>query len=642
MVNLINTDIQLYSFDIFDTLITRKVAKPVGIFAIMQAVINKDEKYKDLPEDVKANFFDYRINSEYYKRRLKKTSNDSMDIKLEDIYNHLKYNFCLTDEQTENLKNLEIETELDNVVPIVENILKLKEIYNKGNRVILISDMYLPKDVIYKMLCNVDSIFRDIKIYISSEIGYMKSSGEVFQYIQKCENIDYKNWYHYGDNKNSDYLNAKLLGINAELFKNVQLKSYESKLLKKEDKNPLVFLEIGCAKNLRLNQFSNKKAQVGASLSGVIFYKYVSWIIDKAVQKGIDCLVFIARDGYILKKVADNILKFRNLNIKTQYMYGSKLAWRVPSLNDNKDLRKYFVRTLLWSFDKITTTCGLEPEELQEFIPQNLLNKKELTKEETINIYNLLIENNKFFELIIEKNKDARISTINYLKQEITPLLNNNIAFVDLDGSGYTQMCLTELLNSFCDKKFEVFYLASTPGAFNSPKTRLNYLYALKKSKLGHVLEIIDKAPHGQTIGYQLQNGKYEPILDSIDLTYFDKWEYDKYLCGILEYTQYFEKYYKSNKCIYYTDISTMDAYIKFITQTPSKEIADLFGDFIHSFSGKETKSFAPKIKIIDALKYVITGNLNTDSIAYSKARSSQFIKDIITWKQNKIKISNK
>ena len=635
MVQHKDTDIKLYSFDVFDTLITRKVAKPVGIFAIMQAIINKDETYEDIPEDVKENFFDYRVNSEYYQRRLKKTLSDCMDIHLDDIYKQLKNNFYLTSKQADKLKQLEIETELDNVVPIIENIKKLKEISANGNRVILISDMYLPKNVIYQMLNKVDPIFGDMKLYVSSEIGYMKSSGETFKYIQQEENVEYQNWQHYGDNKKSDYLKAKSLGIKAKLFNYIQLKSYETKLLKKENKNPLVFLEIGCAKNLRLNKLSNNKAQVGASLSGVIFYKYISWLLNKAEQKGIDNLVFVARDGYILKKIADNLIKSRNLNIKTQYIYGSKLAWRVPSLNDNEELRMNFVRTLLWSFDKITTTCGLTSNELEEFIPEKLLKKKTLTKGEIKKVFDLLVNNNKFFELIIEKNSDIRFTTINYLKQEIGPLLNNKIAFVDLDGSGYTQICLTELLNSFCNKTFEAFYLTSTPGVFYSSKIKFNYLYALKKSKLGHILEIIDKAPHGQTIGYKVENNKYEPVLDSIDVTYFDEWEYDQYLNGILEYANYFEKYYTSNKYLSYSNITSMDFYIKVITQNPDPEVANLFGDFLHSFAGKETKSFAPKITLFDAFKYLFTGKFDTESIVYSKARSSVFVKDIISWKQN-------
>ena len=38
----------LYSFDVFDTIITRKTAKPTGIFKIMQKELETDEVYSDI------------------------------------------------------------------------------------------------------------------------------------------------------------------------------------------------------------------------------------------------------------------------------------------------------------------------------------------------------------------------------------------------------------------------------------------------------------------------------------------------------------------------------------------------------------------------------------------------------------------
>lgn len=59
---------------------------------------------------------------------------------------------CLSKEQAEYLYQLEQETEIANVMAIPENIQRVKELVSQGERVILISDMYLPRDVIYKML----------------------------------------------------------------------------------------------------------------------------------------------------------------------------------------------------------------------------------------------------------------------------------------------------------------------------------------------------------------------------------------------------------------------------------------------------------------------------------------------------------
>ena len=120
---------ELYSFDIFDTLITRRVATPAGIFALMNDIIKNDDNYKDLPLHIKENFFRYRKNSEYYLRRRKLTSEIYADITLEDIYDHIKANFGLTNEQRTSLLNLEIQTEIDNIIPIQQNINYLKNLY---------------------------------------------------------------------------------------------------------------------------------------------------------------------------------------------------------------------------------------------------------------------------------------------------------------------------------------------------------------------------------------------------------------------------------------------------------------------------------------------------------------------------------
>ena len=47
----------LYSFDIFDTLVARTTANPVGIFTIVQKILQEDLKYRELPEIVRNNFF---------------------------------------------------------------------------------------------------------------------------------------------------------------------------------------------------------------------------------------------------------------------------------------------------------------------------------------------------------------------------------------------------------------------------------------------------------------------------------------------------------------------------------------------------------------------------------------------------------
>lgn len=154
----------------------------------------------------------------------------------------------MTDLQTEKLKELEIRLELDNVIPIDENINRINELKAQGKRVILISDMYLPEEIILKMLekCGINGL----KLYLSSTVGLMKSSSELFRYIKKQENIDFKDWVHIGENRFTDYEIPLGLKINSEIYDYVKLKKYEQNLRDNNIENPAVQLLIGCAKIL--------------------------------------------------------------------------------------------------------------------------------------------------------------------------------------------------------------------------------------------------------------------------------------------------------------------------------------------------------------------------------------------------------
>ena len=317
-------DYDLYSFDIFDTVITRKVAQPRGIFAIMQAQLCHNDEFKDFPQEVKVNFFKHRTNAEYRQRKLNYLAKDDKDITFDQIYQDIKDNCYLSDTQIEQLKNLELQTEYDNIIPIEENVQKINALISQGKRVVLISDMYLSEDFIRKLLAKT-KLPNDIKIYLSSVVGFKKETGEMYSYVQKQENVDFNNWYHLGDNEYSDYKQALYAGINSELYHYVELKAYEDNILRGQFDSPFVQLMIGCAKNLRLQNYKKSdKFDLGASLAGPIFYPYVSWLIEQAQKRGIKLLYFLARDGYILQKFADIIIKKRNLDIKTQYVYGSK------------------------------------------------------------------------------------------------------------------------------------------------------------------------------------------------------------------------------------------------------------------------------------------------------------------------------
>ena len=624
-----NKEYKLYSFDIFDTLITRKVATPKGIFVLMKDIINQSPQFADLPNDVKTNFFNYRTNSEFYLRQINNQWNDGKDISLDMIYNHIQHTYFLTNEQTQAIKELEIQLELDNIIPIKENIEKLKVLLEKGKRVVLISDMYLPEYIIKEMLLKCDPVLCQVKLYLSSTLGFMKTKQALFHYVKEQENVEFREWTHMGDNKFADFFCARKLGIKAVLYPYVKFKEYEKSLLVANSQNSFVQISLGCAKNIRLNKFPNdEKAQLGASLAGPILFPYIYWLLDQAQKRGIERLYFIARDGYILKLIADLIIKENNLPIKTKYIYGSRKAWRTTAVTqDNNELYKQFVRTAMWAPKKLPELYGLDEKNFINIEPRVLSNYKSTKHKKEIETF--LFENLYLRERLIKINENKRRNAISYLKQEID-FSDNNFAFVDLDGSGFTQNCLAALIKTFYNSDIVTFYYALTLAGFNPLNTNFYSYFIFKRPLLGAAIELLTRAPHGQTLGYEKIDEKYVPILEETDLKNFENWQFSNYEEGILNYAKEINKAFISEQ----STQTILEHYITFCFKSIDRNTANLLGSVLHKTYGKESDEFAPKLSVFDAFHYLFRKKIDTDNLMYSKARSNKFVNKIIEYRQ--------
>lgn len=323
----------VYSFDIFDTLITRKTYSPSGIFFIMQEkIIEKDL----LPRDISNNFSSIRINAEKNARLW----SEFEEVTLQEIYNAMKKMTHINSDKIKLLMKLELEVEIEMSVALSNQIVLLKEKLYQGNRIILISDMYMDKDSIKRILCHVDSVFENIEIYVSSEFKTTKHSGNLFKIVKKLENIN-DEWIHFGDNEFSDYRVPKLMGIQAQLIVNRYYTLWNQFVDSNNLSNMTSELIMGLTKNTIVeSKRCNIAYEIGASLGGYILWPYVKWIVDLAILNNVKSLYFFARDGFLLKKMADIYINSLNCSIKSRYVYASRKSLREGG--DKKAFLAYF------------------------------------------------------------------------------------------------------------------------------------------------------------------------------------------------------------------------------------------------------------------------------------------------------------
>ncbi len=587
-------NIELYSFDIFDTLVTRKTATPKGIFALMQKEL-KDNS--DFSKELRENFYSIRIESECNARERCKNQINCTEITFDDIYNEMQLAYGLSDDLKEYLKSLEIKTESENLVSISENLNRLKDLISRNKRVILVSDMYYSSETLHRLLSNIDKVFDNIKIYVSSEQKASKSEGSLYKLVQKEEKVRFKSWEHYGDNKNADIKNAKKQGINAVWYDFKQLMPYEKVLLKKYPSSVDIQLMVGTAKLTRLNkQDKNQdKYDFGASFSAPILYNYVTDVIETALKNGYKTLYFIARDGYIPMVIADIIIKKRNLPIKTKYLYGSRLTWRIP----DEESYEYFIETNLKEYklkltlEFLSYRLGISLDTFSKFFPSIKTNVI-LKEEQILKVKSFLLQNNKLKQEILNAFNNKRELLIEYLRQEVD-FSEQTLAFVEVNGSGRTQLFLSNYLNKVNPCSTYNFFITLSPDCVKNIIQL--HPYFTKKQSYNTVLELLCRTTYGQAIGYKKENDRIVSILDEFNASAIIEWGYEEYIKGIQDYVNKLLCYKRSisNKELFYT-------YFEYLKSSCDKNIASIVGDIPFLRIGKENiiQKASPQLSIID------------------------------------------
>jgi hypothetical protein len=170
---------RLDSFDVFDTLIARRCIEPHRVF-------EKLERRSG-------------IEAFAERRRLAEAAVAAGPYGLADIYARLGQDLGLSEAVTHRLMELEIEAELEEVVPIAENLAKV----NDGD--LLISDMYLGETVIRRLLAKA-GLDRKVGLIVSA---HGKRSGEVWPKVKAQFHIG----RHLGDNDHADVAMPARFGL---------------------------------------------------------------------------------------------------------------------------------------------------------------------------------------------------------------------------------------------------------------------------------------------------------------------------------------------------------------------------------------------------------------------------------------------
>lgn len=307
-MDLMHTDlsqVDVVSFDMFDTLVYRRVGKPYAVFELMEEELCKTDTstYRD--------FASRRRQAEVTARE----KSSFQEITLEEIYD----DFDLDDKEA--VKALEKRWELEVSEPNPEMKAFFHTCLKAGKRVVICSDMYLDRNIIEEIL-EKNGLDGYDKLYLSSETRKTKHSGDLFQVLIKAEKVNAERVLHIGDNYRSDYLQARKQGLKAFNYP-------QRKYIQLPEGSAYKALYGSMPKEFPKGAYWD---EVGKYSLGNFLFGFTAWLCRELDQGNFDRVFFLSRDGYIMKKAAEKMASTALID-KFSYLYASRRSLIVPTLH---------------------------------------------------------------------------------------------------------------------------------------------------------------------------------------------------------------------------------------------------------------------------------------------------------------------
>lgn len=292
-------NVEVVSFDIFDTLIKRIVNSPEAVFDIV------GNQFGIL------NFQEIREKNQVLASQKVEREQHIPHADINDIYAYIAQHEQ-HEVDWEAVKQMEIAVETDCLVCNEE----MKQIFQYakqlGKRVIITSDMYLLSEQIKGILQKCGYTEYDA-LYLSSEVHVTKYNGDIFGFVCEKEKVKPENILHIGDNENSDVINAKKYGLKAF--------HYKAEQIPKERRSVNISpVDIGTAEYV-VGREENFWYQLGAYVGGPLYLGLYFWLKKQIEEIGYKKVYFLARDGYNIHQIFEKEKEF-----DVDYLYMSRRA----------------------------------------------------------------------------------------------------------------------------------------------------------------------------------------------------------------------------------------------------------------------------------------------------------------------------
>lgn len=493
---------EVVSFDVFDTLFVRPLADPEDAFDMLGERFGIDG-FRRIRCEAQIEAF----------RRMHAAGQG--EITLDGIY------ACMVGlpagVTAASLCQAEIELELALTVPNADLIDIFKDVASR-KRVVVVSDMYMPQSF-FEALFDKCALPR-VPMYISADRGATKRDwGELFDRVVTEARVSPDKVLHIGDNHLGDVLRARERGLQAFHYINPMAAQY------------MVSPSLGASIAASMAKLHHRRDAVntfyglGYRFGGPAALGLLEWVRDQVVLDGVDIVLFVARDGYVL----DQLVQRGHAPGLPPHAYfpGSRVAFALSTINEHNFDR--------WMDFLVSGCLGLSPDEVLERIG---VTAPERGVMEDLGLGDRVIidaENLGRVRDFLSAYRTEIIRTAVRNRRGLFNLLHSfgvrpgmRVAMVDVGWSGTTQETMCKALADMLDVELLGYYLGLADSAecrrrraempmkalLDSSSVGMERMAKLYERRVG--VELMFSAPHEAIIGYELKgDGKVRVIEDA-------------------------------------------------------------------------------------------------------------------------------
>lgn len=458
-------DSEVISFDLFDTLIMRKVYTYTDIFDLV------DLKLRHLGIVI-PDFAKRRLSVE---KLLSKNGAPTLEMIYETLLQQLGGSFLSADE----LAVIEWEIDYNTMLPRREVCEIYKSVLSNGKKVIITTDTYYRRERIEELILHfgldgVDNVF------ISCECGTSKSSKLYDIVIGTYTN---KTILHIGDDETADisetgkreidsyhiYSGSRLFDELGGLGVENQINTFSDRLkcglfISQLFNSPFQFEREDC--NVSVSNAHN----IGYLFCGPMIADFIFWLNEQIKNDDFKQVLFCARDGYLIGRL------YRMIDTVTRSIYF--LTSRTASIR-----------------------AGMEgDEDIQYVDSMKFFGSIEKSSKKRFGIFLSDNDENIRKQLILKKSELQKANYRKYIKKLEIP--DEKTAMFDFVAKGTTQMFLERIFN----KKFKgVYFLQLEPEFMVDRGLDIKPFYSEEEKKYSaiyenyYILETILTSPYPQT-----------------------------------------------------------------------------------------------------------------------------------------------